>query len=209
MLLSDGTQPHISAGALTVCGLQLGRIVDGAAVDHSVQQSICGRHRRNIKAIESTTGTAIYFPPPFSQVYRYRRRLAEHRNLDHVFITGEKQEQIGEAKRKLHELSARIRLYVGEAAIAPAKIDSIVLHRLETVRKIAEANAAYVMFPPLGKQLNVIRVQGSDQGCVQRTVREIMALVSARRVSPPHIHPVHRSTYPSELQPLNLTSCVF
>lgn len=152
--------------------------MDGVAIEHSLQQSLCGRHRRNIKLIEASTGAAIYFTPPFSLFYNYRRPGTQIPKLDNVIITAEKVEQIADAKRKLHELGTRTRTCVLEAVTAPAKIDSIMLHRIDAVRKIAVANATYIMLPPIGKSINMIRVQGSEQSNVQRTVREVMALVS-------------------------------
>lgn len=158
--------------------LQLGRIVDGTKLELSCHQLVCGRHRKNIKLIESSTGTAIYFPPPFSQMYRYCPPNATRRDPSDVFITGETPQAIELAKQKLHETVQRIRLYVKDVTIPAAKIDSILLGRLDKVRKILEANGTYIMFPPLASQRNMVRVQGSEGLHVERTVREIMSLVS-------------------------------
>jgi len=70
----------------------------------SMHTLICGRSRKNIKLIESATNTAIYFPPPFPQVYGYTPPGATRRSEDEVFITGENPENIVQAKKKLHEL---------------------------------------------------------------------------------------------------------
>ena len=78
--------------------LQLGRIVDVAKLDMSVQQLICGRHRKNIKLIESSTGTAIYFPPMFSPIYRYCPPTGTRRDPSDVFISGETPQAIEMAK---------------------------------------------------------------------------------------------------------------
>jgi hypothetical protein len=67
--------------------------------------------------------------------------------------------------------------YVKDAMVSSNKIDSILLERLEKVKKIMEANGSYVQFPPLGSQRGVVRVQGTEVLHVERTVREIMALV--------------------------------
>jgi hypothetical protein len=147
-------------------------------MDSSIHQLVCGRHRKNIKLIESSTGTAIYFPPPFCQMYRYVPPNAQRRDPTDIYITGETSEAIQLAKQKLHETVTRIRLYMKDVTIAPAKIDSILLTRLDKVRKILEANGTYILFPPLASQRNLVRVQGSEGLHVERTVREIMALVS-------------------------------
>lgn len=155
---------------------QLGRVVDGTKLDLSCHQIVCGRHRKNIKLIESSTGTAIYFPPPFSQMYRYVPPNATRRDPSDIFITGDKPQAIEQAKQKLHDTVTRIRLYVKDVTIPAAKIDSILLGRLDKVRKILEANGTYIMFPPLASQRNMVRVQGGEGLHVERTVREIMSL---------------------------------
>lgn len=157
---------------------KLGRVVDSVKLDQSMHQIICGRHRKNIKLIESSTSTAIYFPPLFSQMYRYSPPNASRRDPTDIFITGETPEAIREAKQKIHDIATHVRLYIKDVTLPPAKIDSILLDRTEKVRKILEANGTYIMFPPLGSQRNTIRIQGSEGIPVERTIREIMNLVS-------------------------------
>lgn len=65
---------------------------------------ICGRGRKNIKMIESATGTAIYFPPPFPRLFGYTPPGAQRRPDDLVYITGETSECILRAKQRLHDL---------------------------------------------------------------------------------------------------------
>lgn len=63
--------------------------------------------------------------------------------------------------------------------MSPEKIDGIILERLDKIRKVIEYNGSYVLFPPLGVQRATVRVQGSDMLHVERTVRELMAIVSS------------------------------
>ena len=139
---------------------------------------ICGRTRKNIRLIEAATNTAIYFPPPFPRVYGYTPPGAHRRGEDEVFITGESQDSINVAKKKLHDLVLNTKCYAKNAMISPHKIDSILLDRLDKVRRIMEMNGAYVLFPQLGSQRGMIRIQGPEILHVERTAREIMALVS-------------------------------
>ncbi|KAI0478809.1 hypothetical protein GGR56DRAFT_342938 [Xylariaceae sp. FL0804] len=136
---------------------------------------VCGRSRKNIKLIESATNTAIYFPP-FAQLYRYCPPKASRRNPDEIFITGENPQGIELAKRKIHELVNRTKLFMKDAVVPPSKIDSILLGRMDKVRKIMENNGTYIMFPPLASQRNMIRVQGVEGLQIERTMKEIMAL---------------------------------
>ena len=141
---------------------------------------VCGRTRKNIKLIESATNTAIYFPPPFPRVFGYTPPGAHRRNEDEVFITGETQENINQAKLKLRELVMSVKMYVKDVMVSPSKIDNILLDRLDKVRKVMEMNGSYVLFPQLGSQRGMVRCQGSEVLHVERTVREIMALVSSK-----------------------------
>lgn len=137
---------------------------------------VSGRTGKNIKLIESATKTAIYFPPPFPGVFGYVPPGATRRAPDEIFITGETQERINHAKQKLRELVMSLKLFSKDVMVSASKIDSILLDRLDKVRRIMEANASQVMFPQLGSQRGLVRVQGTDVLHVERTVKEIMAL---------------------------------
>lgn len=144
----------------------------------SLHTIICGRTRKNIRLIESASNTAIYFPPPFPRIYGYTPAGAHRRGEDEVYITGEDQDCINQAKKRLHELVLNTKCYVKDVIVSAHKIDSILLDRLDKVRKVMETNGSYVLFPQLGSQRGLIRVQGTEILHVERTVREIMALVS-------------------------------
>lgn len=138
---------------------------------------VCGRTRKNIKLIEAATGTAIYFPPPFPRIFGYTPPGAHRRSEDEVYITGDTQEQIARAKQKLRELVMGVKIYVKDVIVNSNKIDNILLDRLDKVRKVMEMNGSYVLFPQLGSQRGLVRIQGTEVLHVERTVREIMALV--------------------------------
>lgn len=151
--------------------------MDVTKLELSVHQVVCGRHRKNIKLIESATGTAIYFPPLFSHMYTYLVPNAHRRDSSDIYITGDSQQAIELAKQRLHETVARLRLYVKDVNIPASKLDTILLGRLDKVRKILEANGTYIMFPQLASQRTTVRVQGSEGLTVERTIKELMALV--------------------------------
>jgi hypothetical protein len=65
-----------------------------------------------------------------------------------------------------------------DAIISAAKIDSILLSRLDKVRKIMETNGTFIQFPALASQRSMIRIQGVEGLHVERTVRDVMSLVS-------------------------------
>jgi len=168
---------HAKVRVLIHIDTLLGRLADSVKIDQSLHQIICGRHRKNIKLIESSTGTAIYFPPLFSQTHRYCPPKASRRDPSDIYITGDTPQAIRAAKERIHETVRTTRLFVKDVTIPAAKIDSILLDRTDKVRKILEANGTYVMFPALGTQRTTVRVQGNEGLPVERTVRELMTLV--------------------------------
>lgn len=152
--------------------------VDTMRLELTLHTLICGRGRKNIKHIESATDTAIYFPPPFPGLFAYHPPGAQTRLADELIITGKTPENILAAKKKMHDLVISTKSYVKDVAITATKIDNIILERLDKVRKITEANGSYVLFPPLGMQRGVVRIQGTDVLNCERTAREVMTIVS-------------------------------
>ena len=158
--------------------LQLKHKIDVMKLELTMHTLVCGRTRKNIKLIESASKTAIYFPPPFPRVFGYTPPGATRRSEDEIFITGETQERIVQAKQKLRDLVMSVKIYVKDVVVSASKIDSILLDRLDKVRKVMETNGTYVLFPQLGSQRGLVRVQGTEVMPVERTVKEIMAIVS-------------------------------
>lgn len=124
------------------------------------------------------TNTAIYFPPPFSQCYGYCPPNATRRDPTDIFITGETPQAIEQAKMRIHEALTRMRLFHRDVTILASKLDSILLSRMDKVRKIIEANATFIMIPPLGSRHGPVRIQGVENLQIERSIRELMALVS-------------------------------
>ena len=67
--------------------------------------------------------------------------------------------------------------YVKDVLVAAGKLDGMLLDRLDKVRRITESNGSCVLVPQLGSRRGRIRVQGTEILHVERTVRDIMALV--------------------------------
>jgi hypothetical protein len=167
---------HAKTRMLIMIDQILKRHVDAMKLDLTMHTLVCGRTRKNIKLIEAATNTAIYFPPPFPRIFGYTPPGANRRSEDEVYITGENMEGIARAKQKLRELIMAVKIYVKDVVLSASKIDNILLDRLDKVRKVMEANGSYVLFPQLGSQRGLVRVQGTEALHVERTVREIMAL---------------------------------
>ncbi|EFX03166.1 kh domain containing protein [Grosmannia clavigera kw1407] len=167
---------HAKTRVLIHIDQMLKRAIDILRLDSAFHQPLCGRNRKNIKIIESSTGTAIYMPPPFSTVFRYCPPNARVRDPNEIFITGDSPESINAAKKKIHEVLSRTRLFLKDIAMPCEKIDNILLSRMTKVRKIIEANGANIIFPVLGSKQSTVRIQATENLHTERTARELMAL---------------------------------
>ncbi|KAI1611342.1 hypothetical protein EDD37DRAFT_632563 [Exophiala viscosa] len=167
---------HAKTRALMMIDQILKHKIDVIKLEVTMHTLVSGRTGKSIKMIESATKTAIYFPPPFPGVFGYVPPHATRRAADEIFITGETQERINQAKQKLKELVMSIKLYSKDVVVSASKIDNILLDRLDKVRKIMETNGSHILFPQLASQRGVVRVQGTEVLHVERTVKEIMAL---------------------------------
>ena len=162
---------------LTSMEKQLGRAVDTLAITSGMHLVAGGRNKKNIKLIESETGTAIYFPPPYSQVTRYLAKGSQPRKSDEIYITGLDPNSMLLAKQRLARLAETTNAFNKDGQLSPAKIDSMMLTHADKIRKILEANGAYLLWPCLGAQRNIIRVQGNDRSAVDETITDITGLV--------------------------------
>lgn len=190
----------------------LGRQVDSIRLELTLHNLISGRHRRNIKTIESMTGTAIYFPPLFPTVFGNGTAGAIRlRERDEIIITGDTMDHILQAKQRLHDLVLSTKNFVKDVQITTSKVDYILLERLDKIRKIVEANGSHVLLPPLGNHSGVLRVQATDVLNVERTVREIMGLAGQFYSASwwvTHPDPSQRQPTPSDIRAMLPDICI-
>jgi hypothetical protein len=187
------------------------RQVDTIKLELSLHTLICGRHRRNIKLIESATGTAIYFPPLFPGIFGYSPAGSYPRARDEIIITGDSQENIMQAKRRLQDLVLTTKTFVKDVAITTSKVDYILLERLDKIRKIVEQNGSYVLLPPLGNHSGLLRVQATDILNVERTVRDIMSLAGQFYSASwwlTQLDPMQRQPTPSDIRAMLPDICI-
>jgi hypothetical protein len=147
-------------------------------LDHSMHSLLWGRSKKKIKTIESATDTAIYLPPIFPKVHTYSPEGAERRDINEIVITGRDQEHINKAKVQLQELVMGTKTFMKDARITGSKLDHLILERLDKIQSIMESHSSYILLPSLGHQVNLMRVQGIDVLNVERTIRDLMGLVS-------------------------------
>jgi hypothetical protein len=213
LVYSDGESLETAKTRLLIMIDQvLQRQVDTIRLELSLQNLVSGRHRKNIKMIESATGTAIYFPPVFPALFGYTPNgSVPLRNRDEIIITGGSMENILQAKKRLHDLVVSIKTFVKDVHITTSKVDFILLERLDKIRKIVEANGSYALLPPLGNHSGVLRVQATDILNVERTVREIMGLTGQFYSASwwvTHPDPAQRLPTPADIQTMLPDICI-
>ncbi|TGZ77250.1 hypothetical protein EX30DRAFT_207035 [Ascodesmis nigricans] len=169
---------HAKTRLLTMIDDMLGHFVQGVYHEVSIHPILCGRNRKNVRAIEAITNTAIYFPPPFPRVYGFSNASGgQRRHPDEIFITGKNRDDIARAEVMLVEVQQLGQhSYVKMATLNPRKLDFILLERLDEVKKIMETNATFIQFPQVGAGTSAIRVSGIETLHIERTIRSIMAL---------------------------------
>ncbi|KAJ2896035.1 hypothetical protein MKZ38_005920 [Zalerion maritima] len=167
---------HAKTRVLIEIDKMLGRYVDTVTLENHMHMIACGRNKKNIKLIESSTSTAIYFPPPHAQITRFLAPNAAPRNTDEVYITGENPGNISVAKQRLLHMANSTRVFLKDVHISSAKVDSILVNHVPKIRKILEANGTFLNWNPLASQRGSLRVQGSDSGLVDKTIKDIMSI---------------------------------
>jgi hypothetical protein len=205
------TMEHAKTRVLLMIDQMLGRHIDSMKLELTMHTIICGRGRKNIKLIESQTGTAVYFPPPFPRIFGYTPPGSTRRHEDLVFITGNNKENILRAKQRLHDLVVSTKIFHKPVHVTDTKLDAILLERLDKVRKIIENNGSYILLPHLGQQRGVVRVQGTDVLHVERTVRDLMALAGQFYSASwfiTHPDPTQRPPTPADVRAMLSDICI-
>ncbi|RMY79053.1 hypothetical protein D0862_13251 [Hortaea werneckii] len=190
----------------------LQRQVDSVRLELPLHSLIAGRHRRNIKLIESATGAAIYFPPQFPAVFGYvPPGSIPLRGRDEIIITGETMDNILQAKKRLHDLVISTKHFMKDVHITMSKVDYILLERMDKIQRIVQTNGSYVVLPPLGNHSGMLRVTATDILNVERTVREIMGLAGQFYSASwwfTHPDPSQRQPTPSDIRAMLPDICI-
>ncbi|KAI9280469.1 hypothetical protein BY458DRAFT_584371 [Sporodiniella umbellata] len=131
---------------------------------------ICGRKRCGLLPIIEETKTNIYFPSPFCNPSQDENEEAKA----HIFITGE-QAQVTRVKDMLNKLAVQKAksMYHKDTDLSARKLDWLLLHRRDELRKIMHDNGAYVMFPKIGSGKNKVTVYAENRVNAERTLRAL------------------------------------
>ncbi|CAO3675270.1 unnamed protein product [Rhizopus stolonifer] len=135
--------------------------VDTLNIPHKLHSLICGRKRTGLQSILEGSSTLVYFPSPF-----------QSNNEALIYISGD---QVARVKEKLTQAANEKMkdLYQKEVVLHPRKLDWMLLHKRNDIRKIMRDNGSFVEFPKMGTKDNLIRVFAENQVNVERTLRSL------------------------------------
>ncbi|ORZ20701.1 hypothetical protein BCR42DRAFT_321898 [Absidia repens] len=135
------------------------------------QYLIGGRKRTGLHPIIEETCTNIYFPSPFAAATTVH---GEDEDGSDVYITGDASNvtRVKDMLNKLISQKAKS-MYHKSIKIAAQKLDWMLLHRKDEIRKIMHDNGSFVGFPPLGSGDDSISVYAENRVNAERTLRAI------------------------------------
>lgn len=151
-----------------------------------LQYLICGRKRAGLLPIIEETSTNIYFPSPFvadtlqvetdttSSATKDETSATAAATEPAIYITGEPN-HVSRVKDMLNKLAVQKAksMYHKDTALYARKIDWLLLHRRDELRKIMHDNGAYIEFPPLGSGDNRVTVYAENRVNAERTLRAL------------------------------------
>ncbi|KAF1799725.1 hypothetical protein V8B55DRAFT_1540977 [Mucor lusitanicus] len=143
-----------------------------------LQYLICGRKRAGLLPIIEETSTNIYFPSPFTDAVEASSANPVETDQDEtqpaIYITGEPN-HVSRVKDMLNKLAVQKAksMYHKDTALYARKIDWLLLHRRDELRKIMHDNGAYIEFPPIGSGDNRVTVYAENRVNAERTLRAL------------------------------------
>ncbi|KAI8363815.1 hypothetical protein EDC96DRAFT_212166 [Choanephora cucurbitarum] len=141
--------------------------VDTVAIPYKLHHLICGRKRTGLQSILEETATSIYFPSPF--VFQKDDNYSPP-----IYITGQANDvmRVKEMLTKLASQKAQS-MYHKDAVLHPRKLDWMLLHRRNDLRKVMRDNGSFLLFPKMGSGSNIVTVYAESRVNAERTLRSL------------------------------------
>ncbi|KAI8989337.1 hypothetical protein BDB01DRAFT_781420 [Pilobolus umbonatus] len=155
---------------LVMLDKQSNLVADTLHIPYKLHVILCERKRTGLQPILKETAASIYFPSPF--IFE-----AEDDYSPPIYITGESNDVL-RVKEMLSTLSSQKTqsMYQKEAILHPRKLDWLLLHRREDLKKIMRDNGAFIAFPKMGSNNDRVTVHAENRVNVERTLRSLHTL---------------------------------
>ncbi|CDS11242.1 hypothetical protein LRAMOSA03505 [Lichtheimia ramosa] len=157
----------------------MGLRTDTLQIPYYLHNLISGRKHINIQSILEETNTNIYLQSPFTKLGDSQHMaipVADRSGTIH--LTGDSA-GISRAQEMLKKLTTQKAksMYHKQSTMHPRKLDWIMLHQQNQLRKIMRDNGSFIAFPALGSGSNTITVYAENRINVERTLRSLNYLI--------------------------------
>ncbi|KAI8371769.1 uncharacterized protein BYT42DRAFT_81246 [Radiomyces spectabilis] len=175
-ILITGSPDHAELGRVRVLVMldELANLrTETVKIPLKFQYLICGRRRAGLQPIIEETATNIYLPSPFITP-SILDQMPEDEFAPPIYITGEPS-NVSRVKDMLMKLSTQKAksMYHKETMLHEQKIDWMLLHRRDELRKIMHDNGSFIELPLVGSGENRIAVYAENRVNVERTLRAL------------------------------------
>ncbi|KAI8390924.1 uncharacterized protein BYT42DRAFT_490751 [Radiomyces spectabilis] len=130
---------------------------------------ICGKKRVCLQPIIEETSTNIYFPSPFTD---FVDNDSDTKHGSAIYISGD-HNNIARVKEMLNKLAVQKAksMYHKEATLQARKLDWMLVHRRDDLRRIMHDNGSFIEFPALGANSGTVVVYAENRVNAERTLR--------------------------------------
>ncbi|KAI8149708.1 hypothetical protein BJV82DRAFT_504932, partial [Fennellomyces sp. T-0311] len=148
---------------------------DTLTIPYYLHNIIAGRKHNILQSIMEDTATNIYLQSAFTKIgctQHMATPVGERSGTIH--LTGETN-GIVRAKDMINKLLLRKTksLYHKQSTMHPRKLDWILLHEQDQLRKISRDNGSFIAFPALGSGSNTVTAYAENRINAERTLRSL------------------------------------
>ncbi|KAG2224282.1 hypothetical protein INT45_012850 [Circinella minor] len=161
--------------SLVLLDQMMGLRTDTLDIPYYLHNLIAGRKHNYLQSIMEETATNIYLQSAFTKIgctQHMATPVGERSGTIH--LTGESN-GIARAKEMINKLMIRKSksMYHKQSTMHPRKLDWILLHQQDQLRRILGDNGSFVSFPALGSGSNTVTVYAENRINAERTLRSL------------------------------------
>ncbi|CAO3626042.1 unnamed protein product [Cunninghamella blakesleeana] len=142
---------------------------DSVSLPIYIHNILGGKRHYQLQSVMEETATNIYLEPPYL-IGHVEKPL--HQIQGTVYISGDSTgtSRAKQLVKKLGEQKLKS-LCNKESRFNSRKIDWILLHKIDELKKILRDNGSFIHFPPIGSGVNQIHVYAENKISIDRTLR--------------------------------------
>ncbi|KAI8879815.1 hypothetical protein K501DRAFT_192731, partial [Backusella circina FSU 941] len=139
---------------------------DKLEVPNYIHNLIGGRKHAQLHSITEETATSIYLESPFSTI-------CGKEPVNTIYLSGESASEVKRAKELLIKLANKKEesMYHKTFIMDPKKLDWILIHCRQDIRKIMRDNGSFFLFPSVGSGSNSVSIYAENRIYGERSTR--------------------------------------